>query len=105
MPAETAKSVTIRGPLRRADLPGLYARICLALGANAGGVLVCDVSEVASDAIAIDALCRLQLGARHHGCVVRLRNASAELMELAGFAGLDGVIREEDGALGVDVRR
>ncbi len=95
MAAATDKPITIRGPLRRADLPSLYARVCQALGTRAGGVLVCDVAEVASDAVAVEALCRLQLGARHHRCQVRLRNASPALLEIVAFMGLDDVIAPE----------
>jgi len=44
--------VAIRGPLGRGDLPGLYTRVCRLLEANAGGVVLCDVAEIASDAVA-----------------------------------------------------
>jgi len=93
--AEAAQPLTIRGPLRRDDLPGLYRRVCDALGAHAGDQVVCDVAEVASDAVAIEALCRLQLGARRHKCEVRLRHASSELVDLVAFLGLGDVLRPE----------
>ena len=43
---------------------------------------------VDADAVTVDALARLQLAARRHGCQVRLRNASSELLELVAFMGL-----------------
>jgi ABC-type transporter Mla MlaB component len=93
MAVENVNCVTIRGPLRRADLPGLYTRVCLALDGQAGGVLVCDAAQVASDAIAVEALCRLRLGARRHGREVCLANASPGLLDLVTFLGLGDVIR------------
>jgi ABC-type transporter Mla MlaB component len=94
--------VTIRGPLRRADLPGLYTRVCRTLETCAGHPVVCDVTSVASDAIAVEALCRLQLGARRHGCALRLRGASDELLELVAYLGLADVLRPE---LAVELER
>jgi ABC-type transporter Mla MlaB component len=51
---------------------------------------------MAADAVVVDALCRLQLGAKHWGCSVRLRNASPELIELLALCGVDDVIRPEE---------
>jgi ABC-type transporter Mla MlaB component len=82
----------IRGPIERRDLPGLYARICAQLAATHGGRLVCDVAAVAVDAVAVEALARLQLGARRHGCRVRIANAPAELDELIQLFGLEEVL-------------
>ena len=84
--------VRIRGPLQRRDLPGLYARVCALFTANQGATLVCDVSEVAIDAVAVEALARLQLGARRNGCAVRLVSAPRELSDLVSFMGLQDVI-------------
>jgi ABC-type transporter Mla MlaB component len=85
-------AVTIRGPLQRTDLPGLYTRVCALFTANRGATLVCDVTEVAVDAVAVEALARLQLGARRHGCSVRLVSAPRELRDLVSFMGLRDVI-------------
>jgi ABC-type transporter Mla MlaB component len=84
--------LTIRGPLQRNDLPGLYARVCALFAANPGATLVCDVTEVAIDAVAVEALARLRLGARRHGCGVRLVSAPRELIDLASFMGLGDVV-------------
>jgi ABC-type transporter Mla MlaB component len=83
----------IRGPLERRDLPGLYVRICAKLAATRGGTLVCDVAGVAVDAVAVEALARLQLGARRRGCRVLIVNAPAELDELIQLFGLKEVLR------------
>jgi ABC-type transporter Mla MlaB component len=94
MGATAPKTVdlAIRGPITRADLSGLSDRVCMQLGAAQGSVVLCDVHGVEPDAVTVDALCRLQLGARRHRCQVRLRNASRELRELVEFMGLTDVL-------------
>ena len=82
----------VHGPITRADLPGLCDRVCALLEGSTAGVAFCDVSSVQADAVTVDALARLQLAAHRHGCQVRLRNASAELLELVGFMGLRDVL-------------
>ena len=84
----------IEGPIARADLPGLCARVCELLHTSNAGVALCDVSGVDVDAVTVDALARLQLGARRTGCRVKLRNASDELRELVAFMGLEDVLPE-----------
>jgi ABC-type transporter Mla MlaB component len=81
----------IRGPIRRADLPGLCDRVCAVL-AGAGGVVCCDVEGVEPDAVVVDALARLQLAARRSGCAVVLECASPELLQLVRLMGLDHVL-------------
>jgi ABC-type transporter Mla MlaB component len=83
---------SIHGPIGRADLPGLCDRVCALLTASGPGVVLCDVSGVGVDAVTVDALARLQLAARGHGCTVHLRNASRELLELVAFMGLEDVL-------------
>jgi ABC-type transporter Mla MlaB component len=85
---------TIHGPIARADLPGLCDRVCSLLSASMADVARCDVSGVQADAVTVDALARLQLGARRHGCRVHLRGASDELRSLVRFMGLDDVLVE-----------
>ena len=82
----------VRGPIARADLPGLCERICNLLASNGAGVAFCDVRGVPADAVTVDALARLQLAARRHRCTVRLRNASDELLALVSFMGLADVL-------------
>lgn len=104
---QNAVTFTVRGPLALADLPGLCARVCALLsnsctmlddaaepGASesARSPIYCDVGDVAADAVAIEALARLQLAAQHRGCQVRLRNASSNLLDLVALVGLTDVL-------------
>jgi ABC-type transporter Mla MlaB component len=83
----------ITGPIARADLPGLCARVCALLEANAGAaVALCEVRDVEPDAVTVDALARLQLAAHRRACQVRLRGASPELLRLVAFMGLRDVL-------------
>jgi len=81
----------VEGPITREDLPGLCDRVCRLLGEHRAQRAVCDCSSVPADAVTVEALSRLQLGARHYGCRVELANASAELIELVEFMGLTDV--------------
>ena len=78
----------IHGPLHRADLPGLYSRACLQLQRSSGGPLEVQLDGVSADAVAVDALARLELAARRHGCRVTLRGAGEELRALIELVGL-----------------
>jgi len=82
----------VGGPIARADLPGLCARVCALLEGSGAAVAVCDVRGVEPDAVTVDALARLQLAARRHGCQVRLCHASSKLLELVAFMGLRDVL-------------
>ena len=88
----------VHGPIARSDLPGLCARLCGLLAASDADVALCDVHDVRPDAVTVDALARLQLAARRHGCRVILRTASAELRELVAFMGLEDVLAATAGA-------
>jgi len=94
MTVSTARTLgfAIRGPIARDDLPGLCDRVCALLTSRAPSVVLCDVEGVAADAVTVDALARLQLAARRHGCQIRLRRASRELLDLVAFMGLRDVI-------------
>jgi ABC-type transporter Mla MlaB component len=83
----------IASPIERADLPGLFARVCRLLAGGAT-LALCDVSEACPDVVTVDALARLQLAARRGGCQVRLLNASPELCTLIAFMGLEDVLLE-----------
>jgi ABC-type transporter Mla MlaB component len=88
----TTITLAIGGPITRADLPGLCERVCALLEESDATVVICDVSGVDPDAVTVDALARVQVAARRHGCQVRLRRASAELLELVEFMGLRDVL-------------
>ena len=92
VPAPTTIRFTIRGPIARADLHGLCDRVCALLSNSGAGVAICDVSGVGVDAVAIDAVARLQLAARRHACEIRLCSAPPELLDLVAFMGLTNVL-------------
>ena len=94
MAAPEPRTITfaIRGPIARADLPGLCERVCSLFARSGASIALCDVSDVGVDAVVVDALARLQLAARRHGCEVRLQSASTELRRLLRFMGLDAVL-------------
>jgi len=94
MPTQKRSAITIaiRGPLAPSDLPGLCARICAELEGSGPGFAFCDVGGVHADAVAVDALARLQLAAHRRGCQVRLRGASDDLRNLVAFMGLRDVL-------------
>ena len=96
MAASSPRSITltVRAPLLLADLPGLYERTCALLAGVSPDMLLCDVADIAADAVAVDALARLALAARRRGCDVRLRGASPELLALMDFVGVADVLRE-----------
>ncbi len=91
-PAPKSVSFAIRGPIARDDLPGLCDRVCAILRVAGAEVALCDCESVPPDVVTVEALARLQLGARRNDCVVRLRNASDELRSLVAFMGLDDVL-------------
>ena len=78
----------IRAPLRREDLPGLFARTCELLATERPDVVLCDVAGIEADAVAVDALARLQLAARRNGCRVDFEGASPLLRTLIELTGL-----------------
>ncbi len=85
---------TIHGPIARADLDGLGDRVCALLSKAAASVVYCDVRDVEPDAVTVDALARLQLGAHRQGCEVRLRGTSSALRALVELMGLADVLVE-----------
>jgi hypothetical protein len=82
----------VRGPIMRTDLPGLCERVCALLGETGAARVLCSVEGVEPDAVAADALARLQLAAKRYGCRVHLRDASEELLDLLAFMGLRDVL-------------
>jgi ABC-type transporter Mla MlaB component len=82
----------VGGPIRRCDLAGLCARFGRMLAHAAPAVAVCELREVEADAVAVDALARLQLTAQRRGSRVLFRGASGDLRELVALAGLCDVV-------------
>jgi ABC-type transporter Mla MlaB component len=93
-PGPQSVAFAIRGPISRADLPGLCDRVCSLLAESDADVVLCDVHGVEPDAVSVDALARLELAARRHGCRVRLCSTSRALRDLVSFMGLSDVLAE-----------
>jgi ABC-type transporter Mla MlaB component len=96
-------SFVITGPIAPTDMPGVYTRVCALLERNgsAAAFVSCDIRGVNADAVTVDALARIQLAARRHGCRVRLRGVSDELRQLVAFMGLRDALQD----CGYDSRR
>ena len=58
--------------------------------------LYVDVDGLQADAVALDALARVALSLRRCGYQLRLRHASAELLELIQWSGLTRVLPAEE---------
>ncbi|MEJ7785639.1 MAG: STAS domain-containing protein [Solirubrobacteraceae bacterium] len=91
-PQGSTTALSIWGPLHREDLPGLYGRVCADLRARPAGDVACDVADLAADAVAVEALARLQLAAHRGGQRVVLRGASSELCSVVDLMGLTEVL-------------
>ena len=93
-PASQPVVFSVRGPIRHGDLPGLCERVCGILTGSGVAFAVCEVDGVEPSAATVDALCRLQLGARRVGCRIVLRGASPELRDVVDFMGLEDVFAD-----------
>jgi ABC-type transporter Mla MlaB component len=91
-PGSNTLAFAISGPLTRGDLPGLCRRVAALLEGSGADLALCELRGVEANAVAVDALARLQVAARRNGCQVRLRDASSELLELIDFMGLTDVL-------------
>jgi anti-anti-sigma regulatory factor len=84
--------LAVRGPLERRDLPGLRARACQLLADTRPASVLCDVSAVTADAVAVEALAGLQLAAVRRGARISLVGTRPELRGLLRLVGLDDVL-------------
>ncbi|MCZ4118251.1 STAS domain-containing protein [Streptomyces sp. H39-S7] len=83
----------LAGPLTRAGVPELCARLRDRLHGGEPGWVTCDVAALTDpDATTVEALARLQLTARRLGSRIRLRNACGRLLGLLTLAGLRDVL-------------
>jgi ABC-type transporter Mla MlaB component len=89
---QTTIRIVVRGPITRPDLPGLGDRVTELLETNGATFAVCDVCEAGPDAVSVDALARILLIAREHGCEVKVFGASDDLRTLIAFMGLQEVL-------------
>jgi ABC-type transporter Mla MlaB component len=85
--------LVIGGPIARARIPRICERVRVLLEGSHADQVVCDVGGLVDpDAVAVDALARLQLTARRLGRRIGLRHASGELQELLTLMGLGDVL-------------
>src|SRR6478735_9286017 len=85
----------VAGPIARADLPAICGGVAALLETTGADVALCDVAGLAADAVAVDALARIQLAARRMGREVVLRHVADELRDLLAFVGLAFALRIE----------
>ena len=86
--------IVLSDSLTRADIPSLCERARRWLENSEVAVVICDAHALTDpDAVAIDAVARLQLTAKRVGRELRLRDACSRLQELIELAGLSDVLR------------
>lgn len=93
--------LTLVGPVVSSDIGELCVRAhTMLVDVEVGRPVVCDVGALGMpDAVALDALARLQLTAQRLGHRVRLRDASPELRALLARAGLCDVVPPESSSV------
>ncbi|MGH2898093.1 MAG: STAS domain-containing protein [Solirubrobacteraceae bacterium] len=91
-PARCTGVLVIGHPVADGDAPRLCARLAAIIAAGDANTIVCDVGALRPTTQAVEALARLQLTARRHGRRIRLRRASADLLQVLAFVGLGGVL-------------
>ena len=74
--------------ITRADVPAACELLRSLVGARDPDLVICDVSDLEPDLVAVEALARLQLTARRLGCGLRLRGPSRALEQMLAFCGL-----------------
>ncbi|MGH9246175.1 MAG: STAS domain-containing protein [Acidimicrobiales bacterium] len=91
--------VEVDGSFTPANVTDLCERARRLLESSDAAVLTCDVGALTHpDAVAIDALARLQLAAQRLGRSIRLRHAGRRLQDLLDLVGLADVLPLCDGA-------
>jgi STAS domain len=88
----TTVAFAVAGPIARADVPALCGQVAALLRTTGAEVVVCDVAGLEADAVAIDALARIQLAVRRMGRRLMVRDAADDLVDLLAFAGVAGVL-------------
>lgn len=87
--AAPATSFAVGATIRRADIPVLCADLAGLVRGRGGGVVVCDVADVAHpDVVTVEALARLRVTARRHGWSLVVSGAGPDLLELVRLLGL-----------------
>ena len=87
-PVPQTVALALGGPIRRADLRALGTHVSALLDESDAALVLCDVTNAEPDAVTIDALARVSLAAKRHGCKLCVRGASRELIALLDSIGL-----------------
>ena len=91
-PARSTIAFAISGPVGRSQIPDLCDRALRLIQPGLTLVAVCDAGAMPADAVSVDTLARLRLGAGRRGCRLRVWNASPELCELIELMGLNAAL-------------
>jgi len=83
----------------QADVPLVCERLRALVGASDADLVVCDVSALDADLVAVETLARLRLTARRLGCGLRLRGSSRALEQLLAFCGLCEILPVDDASV------
>jgi anti-anti-sigma regulatory factor len=79
----------VGGPIARTAVPGLCERVRVLLAGRDVDVVTCEIGGLTNlDAVAVDALARLQLTARRLGRSIRLRHVRPDVQDLLALTGL-----------------
>jgi len=89
---QTTITFVVWGPIARSDLLGLCDRLSDLIAKRNATCAVCDVGDLAADAVAVEALARLRLAGLRCGCAVRLQGWSEDLRDLVSFVGLQRIL-------------
>ena len=82
----------------RAEIPALCADLAERLRGRGAGVVICDVTAVGEpDVVTVEALARLRLTARRHGCALHVYGADQRLLTLLSFLGLGDALTQAGG--------
>lgn len=80
-------------PIVRAEIGSICQSVQDVLERHPGDAVICDVGALVDpDAVAVDALARLQLTARRCGTWISLRNAHVQLQDLLALTGMAEVV-------------
>ncbi len=108
IPPDGELVLAVRGGLNRADIPHLCERLDTLLreGRSPTGAVICDLRGLGpADAVAVEALARLQLTARRRGRRLQIRQGGADLQALIALMGLSEVLPVEKADGSGEVRR
>src|SRR5437773_4263816 len=89
---EPATGLMALRAVSRADVKAACERLHALAGGGDVEAIACDVSELAAEVAAVDALARLALVARRLGCPLKVRRASPQLRDLVELCGLSDAL-------------